>query len=46
MVEDDALQKKLVIDDRAKLLALAQEAVLHIADQDNRDVVIHDLDTI
>lgn len=33
-------------DDRAKYLALAQEASQHIAEKDDREVVIHDLATI
>ena len=32
--------------ERGKYLALAQEASQHIADQDDRDVVIHDLETV
>ena len=32
--------------EKAKYLALAQEATQHIADQADRDVVVHDLETI
>jgi len=32
--------------EKAKYLALAQEATQHVADQGDRDVVVHDLETI
>jgi hypothetical protein len=34
------------VAEKSKYLALAQEAVQHIADPDDRDVVVHDLETI